>query len=300
MPAAPQHTRGPTPSVATGEAGEPRPARLPGRLIRAAPAALTRALPGERLLWAQPCLATSGPMWHRDAPRLGRRHSGLRRPWRQWVPPLEAVGAPHRPHPHRPRPTAEACLSGSGAATSRRCHTPKVLRRPPPHGRGSWRGSGVRCRVLQGHKRPATHIGGSRGTCLSLSGFRPSESVYTADLSLASTNVSLWFVSCSLAFGNGEASRGTLSSRPETRSAWHPDALEAEQSPGRLPSAPRGSYCGLGPSTCPSRCGLRGEWMRACAGVGVPVGTAGRWAPLLSAEADALGVNSSCAHSCLL
>lgn len=230
VPAAPQQTQGPTPSVATGEAGELRPARLPGWLIRAAPAALTRALPGERLLWAQPCPATSRPVWHRDAPRLGCRHSGLRRPWRQWV------------RPHRPRPTAEACPSGGGAATS-----PSALSHPqsaaetPPHGRGSWRGSGVRCRVLQGHERPATHIGGSRGTCLSLSGFRPSESVYTADLSLASTNVSLWFVSCSLAFGNGEALRGTLSSRPETRSAWHPDALEAEQSPGRLPSAPRGS-----------------------------------------------------------
>lgn len=106
VPAAPQQTRGPTPSVATGEAGELRPARLPGRLIRAAPAALTRAPPGERLLWAQPCPATSGPVWHRDAPCLGRRHSGLRRPWRQWV------------RPHRPRPTAEACPSGGGAATS--------------------------------------------------------------------------------------------------------------------------------------------------------------------------------------
>lgn len=231
VPAAPQQTRGPTPSVATGEAGELRPARLPGWLIRAAPTALTRALPGERLLWAQPCLATSGPVWHRDVPRLGRRHSGLRRPWRQWVRP-----------PSAPPHSGGLSFGGRGRDLSLGAVTPpKCCGDPPPHGRGSWRGSGVRCRVLQGHERPATHIGGSRGTCLSLSGFRPSESVYTADLSLASTNVSLWFVSCSLAFGNGEALRGTLSSRPETRSAWHPDALEAEQSPGRLPSAPRSS-----------------------------------------------------------
>lgn len=167
---------------------------------------------------------------------------------------------PIGPAPIGLSPQRRPVLRGAGPRPlPRRCHTPKVLRRPPPHGRGSWRGSGVRCRVLQGHERPATHIGGSRGTCLSLSGFRPSESVYTADLSLASTNVSLWFVSCSLAFGNGEASRGTLSSRPETRSAWHPDALEAEQSPGRLPSAPRGSCCGLGPSTHPSHCGRVGS-----------------------------------------
>lgn len=242
VPAAPQQTQGPTPGVATGEAGELRPARLPGRLIRAAPTALTRAPPGERLLWAQPCLATSGPMWHRDAPRLGRRHSGLRRPWRQWVPPLEAVGAPpSAPPPSAPPHSGGLSFGGRGRDLSLGAVTPPKCCGDPPHGRGSWRGSGVRCRVLQGHERPATHIGGSRGTCLSLSGFRPSESVYTADLSLASTNVSLWFVSCSLAFGNGEALRGTLSSRPETRSAWHPDALEAEQSPGRLPSAPRSS-----------------------------------------------------------
>lgn len=163
--------------------------------------------------------------------------------------PLEAVGAapggsgcaPSAPPPSAPPHSGGLSFGGRGRDLSLGAVTPPKCCGDPPHGRGSWRGSGVRCRVLQGHERPATHIGGSRGTCLSLSGFRPSESVYTADLSLANTNVSLWFVSCSLAFGNGEASRGTLSSRPKTRSAWHLDALEAEQSPGRLPSAPRGS-----------------------------------------------------------
>lgn len=130
VPAAPQQTRGPTPSVATGEAGEPRPARLPGRLIRAAPAALTRALPGERLLWAQPCPATSGPVWHRDAPRLGRRHSGLRRPWRQWVSPLEAVGAPPSAPPH----SGGLSFGGGGAATSPSAlsHPQSAAEIPPP------------------------------------------------------------------------------------------------------------------------------------------------------------------------
>lgn len=134
VPAAPQQTQGPTPGVATGEAGELRPARLPGRLIRAAPTALTRAPPGERLLWAQPCLATSGPMWHRDAPRLGRRHSGLRRPWRQWVPPLEAVGAPpSAPPPSAPPHSGGLSFGGRGRDLSLGAVTPpKCCGDPPP------------------------------------------------------------------------------------------------------------------------------------------------------------------------
>lgn len=118
-------------------------------------------------------------------------------------------------------------------------------------------------------------------------GFRPSESVYTADLSLANANVvRWWFVSRVLASGNGEAPRGTVLPAFRNSERLAPRTPpEAEAQPGAPALRPsrltavvpdpstRRSHCGVG-SVGPTADFYGNECEHA------RWGTAGGWSPL--------------------